>query len=311
MKRFLLLNVLFACSFSLASIISNAQSFEKRTDHLNFIRGTAGTGLSSYYGDLCDNFECFRFRPQFSIGGYYRFNENFSFKAEFNYMRFFSTDKGGTNKKRNLSFRSGNAGFMAGVVYDLFKYERFYHKRKSFTPYIFAGAAALFFNPRAKASDGKWHSLQPLQTEGKKYSRFTFGIPFGGGIRLKQTPVLDMSFEVSYTKTFTDYIDDISTAFVDNTSFEDPLAAELADRTNEGGFPINTNPNDPTHWEEDHKRGNPKRKDGYLIFGFKVEYLLVNMKEQRSKMHKHKMPKFKKANLPKPAKIKRKKGGFL
>ena len=310
MKRFLLLNGLFACYFSLAPSISNAQSFEKRTDHLNFIRGTAGAGLSSYYGDLCDNFECFRFRPQFSVGGYYRFNENFSFKAEFHYIRFFSTDKGGTNKKRNLSFRSGNAGFNAGVVYDLFKYERFYHKRKSFTPYIFAGAGALFFNPRAKAADGKWHSLQPLQTEGKKYSRFTFTIPYGGGIRLKQTPVLDMSFEISYIKTFTDYIDDVSTTYTYNTSGD--LADILADRTRElDETPVKTDGADGVHWEAGHKRGNPKRKDGYLIFGFKVEYLLINMKEQRSKMHKNKIPKFKKANLPKPAKIKKKKGAFL
>jgi len=253
-----------------------------------------------------------RFRPQFNAGGYYRFNERFSFKADFHYIRLFSQDKGGVNKKRNLSFRSGNVEFSVGAVYDFYKYERFYHKRKPFTPYIFAGAGATYFNPRAEYG-GKWYSLQPLQTEGKKYSRFTFAIPFGGGIRLKQSPVIDISFEVSYTKLFTDYIDDVSTTYIYNTSGD--ISDALADRSNEvidlkTGNPIKTDGDDGIHWKAGHKRGNSTRKDGYLVFGFKVEYLLINMKEQRSKMRK-KMPKFKKANLPKPAKISRKKGSFL
>lgn len=306
----LLFIILILCVFS---NISSAQNLDKRTELLQFIKGTAGTGLASYYGDMCDRFECFRYRPQVNIGAYYRFNRHFSFKSELYYIRLFGTDKGGTNKNRNLSFRSYNIEFYVGAVFDLFKYERFYHKRKPFTPYIFAGTGILFFNPKAKyeksvGGDGKWHSLQPLQTEGKKYSRITYASPFGGGIRLKQSSNLDICFEITYTKLFTDYLDDVSTNFVDNTSFNDPIAAALADRSQEGGFNISTNPNDPNHWEAGHKRGNPNRNDGYMVFGFKVEYLLMNMKQRTGKTQK--VPKFKEAKYRIPTQKPKKKKKF-
>jgi hypothetical protein len=111
-------------------------------------------------------------------------------------------------------------------------------------------------------------------TEGNKYKNITFSIPFGGGVRYKVNSYIDLGFEMAYRKTFTDYIDDVSTVYKNNASFSDPVAAALADRTAEGGYNVNYDTPDGSHWAAGHQRGNPNRKDGYFLFGFKVDYMI-------------------------------------
>ena len=54
---------------------------------------------------------------------------------------------------------------------------RFY-QRSALNFHAFAGIGVLYFNPKAEL-DGKTYALQPLQTEGKNYSRFQPVIPVG------------------------------------------------------------------------------------------------------------------------------------
>jgi hypothetical protein len=240
--------------------------------YINNIRATGMLGMTSYYGDLCDNLVCFKFRPGISLGGYYRYNGRFSFRGDFTYARLYGTDKGGVNQRRNLSFRSPVIELVVGVNYDLIYFERNWHLRAQYTPYVFAEIGFMYFNPRAKY-EGKWYSLRPLQTEGVKYNAITFALPLGAGLRYKINSYMDLSFEFVYRKTFTDYLDDVSTRYIDNTSFDDPVAAALADRTYEGGFAVH-NSDDGMHWREGHKRGNPTKKDGFFMLGFKFEYMI-------------------------------------
>ncbi|MGM0580238.1 MAG: hypothetical protein ACQETL_06140 [Bacteroidota bacterium] len=91
---------------------------------------------------------------------------------------------------------------------------------------------------------GEWVSLRDLGTEGqtfdsdtreqykdlykkdlpKPYSRFQIVIPVGIGARYKMTNNLDISLDIGYRHTFTDYLDDVSGEYVDLSAFEDPLA---------------------------------------------------------------------------------------
>lgn len=258
---------------------------------MNNIRLTGMLGLSSYYGDLCDDVLCFRYRPGITIGAYYRYNGRISFRGDLTYLRLSGTDKGGKNAIRNLSFRSPNLELAAGIMYDLIYFERNYHIRAQYTPYLFLEAGLLYFNPKAEYN-GSWYSLRPMQTEGTKYSNVTMSIPFGAGVRFKLSSDMDLSFEMAYRKTFTDYIDDVSTTYVDNSSFKDPIAASLADRTTEGGY-ITSQSDDGTHWIAGNQRGNPSKKDGYFLFGFKFEYMITTT----AQLHNlNSMPRFRHRN---------------
>ena len=62
-----------------------------------------------------------------------------------------------------------------------------------------------------------------------------------------------------YRFTFTDYLDDVSTVYIDPNSFTDPIARELADRRPELGL-------EPASAGD--KRGNPDKNDGYFTQNF-------------------------------------------
>jgi hypothetical protein len=217
---------------------------------------SADLGLGSYYGDLCDQYSCMIFRPNFGIAYMYRWDRNLSFRAEANYYRLYSNDY---YKYRDFSFKSGNAEFHVDGIYDIFSFSKRYKKRKLITPYVFAGFGLTYFNPKAKYQ-GKWYALEPLHTEGNSYSRLTAMIPFGFGIRIKSTKGFDYMLEAGYRKTFSDRLDDVSShKFKPIASFTDPVAAALSNKTAQGD-------------KYQGYRGNPHKMDGYFIFQLKVCY---------------------------------------
>ena len=241
-------------------------------EYINSIQFTAGTGTGTYYGDLCDNTDCMVFRPQTSVGIIYRNSERLLFRSEFNYIMLYGEDKGGLNNTRNLHFRSHNYEITASAIYDLIPYERKFRYRSPITPYAFGGLGVTSFNPQAKINN-EWLYLRPLETEGVSYSSITPVISYGFGLRYKLTPEINISAEAGYRWTFTDYLDDVSTVYIDNSTLEGN-AALLADQTkNSGANPKAADYDKSTlTWNAGHKRGNPDRNDGYFLFGFKVEY---------------------------------------
>src|SRR5690606_15533698 len=66
--------------------------------------------------------------------------------------------------------------------------------------------------------------LRDLGTEGqglpqypdkKMYNLVQIAVPFGGGIRLRLSDNVHISYEIGLRKLFTDYIDDVSTTYAD------------------------------------------------------------------------------------------------
>lgn len=119
--------------------------------------------------------------------------------------------------------------------------------------YIFGGIGLLYFNPKAQYTDGSWVALRPLKTEGqsKAYSPLTLTMPLGLGFRYGVSRMWRVGVELAYVKTFSDYIDDVSTVYADPTSFTNPQAAYFSNPSN--------NPNFFTGQQ----RGNNKQKDAY------------------------------------------------
>ena len=258
-------------------------------EYINSLQLTGGLGTGTYFGDLCDNFDCAVFRPNSNIGIIYRNSERLLLRADFHYIRLFGTDEGGANYDRNLHFRSSNYEGMISAIYDLIPYERKFRYRSTFTPYAHGGLGFTFFSPKAKLN-GKWEKLRKHKTEGVSYGRVTPTISYGVGLRFKINPKLNIASEIGYRWTFTDYLDDVSNVYVDNSSFESETAKKLADRSSESNLEINNRDYDQASqsWKAGHIRGNPKRKDGYFLFELKAEYRIKWMSQGGSILRKAK-----------------------
>jgi hypothetical protein len=157
--------------------------------------------------------------------------------------------------------------------------------RHRFSPYIFAGVAVYHFDPYAYDTSGNKVYLKPLSTEGeglpqypdrKLYGLTQLAIPFGAGIKLRISESVVIAYEISFRKLFTDYLDDVSTAYVDETTLlnaKGPKAVEMAYRGGEikGG--------DPTYPGDGTKRGGPNAKDWYYTSGIRISIAINPIKD--------------------------------
>ena len=135
------------------------------------------------------------------------------------------------------------------------------------SPYLVAGAGLFYFEPTA-VIHGVIERLRPLRTEGqgfeeypqrKEYKNLQPNLCFGAGIKSELSPVINLRIEVVVRKLFTDYLDDVSTDYIDPavySRYHPPskmlVAKELADRRRPGG----SGP-----------RGNSRKNDSYFTVG--------------------------------------------
>lgn len=189
--------------------------------------------------------------------------------------------KGGleeARKVRNLNFRSKIAeAYLVGEIYptvflEANPTERF-HK---FRPYGLAGIGVFHFNPQGKdPQTGDWVNLKALHTEGqgfpevagrKNYSLNQLNIPLGLGIKYFLSERVSIGFDIITRKTFTDYIDDVSTDYIDNNLFYKNLPLNVAVVANrmydKSASSANRNAGE--------KRGTSGHNDSYYAGGIKL-----------------------------------------
>lgn len=246
--------------------ISFSQSFYAiRKDRAAIL--VVGTGTSTYFGELANPGDYIDAKPNINAGLQYYFTPRISARAEITWFTLEGSDSkadDASRVSRNLSFKSNNIelGFTGAV--NLFPNGNRYYRRPYFNVYGFGGVGFIYFNPKAEYQ-GQKYALQPLNTEGADYSRIGLVIPFGLGARLKAGPNFNIALEGGYRKTFTDYLDDVSTVHLGPSAFSDPIAAALSDRRPELGKqakPAGT------------QRGNSSDADGYFLLNVKIEYYL-------------------------------------
>ncbi len=172
---------------------------------------------------------------------------------------------------RNLSFRSPIVEATGMIELSAFRFTGFNKKRWS--PYIYGGIGAFYFNPQAQYN-GKWVDLQPLGTEGQglpeypdrqKYSRIAVCFPLGGGFRILTYNHWVLGFEMACRFTTTDYIDDVSSYYPNPDYYflhydldKAIMAATLSNQA-DGSRP------DLVQIEEG--RGDPTNNDTYIFGG--------------------------------------------
>jgi len=245
---------------------AEAQSFYRRNRKSGYQLGLS-LGIASYHGDLAE--AKVNFDPNFAVAGDIQFpvEGRFSVRGSLMWYRIsaipdkeFESDN--SPNRRNLSFRSNNIEVSALGIFTLTPSSP--RARTDWTTYLMGGIGATFFNPKAELN-GTFHKLQPLNTEGENYSKVALVIPVGIGINYKMSYEWSIVLEGSYRFTTTDYLDDVSTRYIDNNSFTDPIAQQLADRGPEIGVALRS---------AGDQRGNSDDKDGYLLIQAKVNYHL-------------------------------------
>ncbi len=261
-------------------------------------------GVSNFLGDLggANQIGTHYFRDlEFSetrfaggLGLRYKISPRLSMKYSFTYGTVSGSDAltaEPARHNRNLSFRSRiyelSANFEAAFLKDRGGHRYKLHnvvgdKAYEIYSYVFIGLGFFHFNPQAMYLDGKWYDLQPLGTEGqnvdasmKPYSLWQFSIPIGIGFKYAFDKQWGIGLEYGIRKTFTDYIDDVSTNYYSPALLKEAngnIAAALANRTGEIG-------GNQSWVAPGQQRGQPSYKDAYMFLMFNVNYKL---KKKRS-----------------------------
>jgi len=221
-------------------------------------------GVASYNGDL--KRKSFGFSQSSfmgSIGAKYDISEHLTARSYFSLTSLKGDDKKGNAvmKDRNLNFKTGIFEWELGAQYNILNMNDSW-----WTPYVYAGVGIFHFNPYTKDLNGGKTFLRPLSTEGegflpgvKKYSLTQFSIPLGFGAERSLNEDMKVGMELGYRKLFTDYLDDVSDVYTDESALlaaRGQKAVDLAYRGDEVG--AGPYPGAKV------TRGNPKSKDGYF-----------------------------------------------
>lgn len=242
-------------------------------------------GGSYYIGDLnpLGQFNQFT-KPAGGLVFRTNFNPRLSSKVTLLYGRIEGRDsfsKFSAQQQRNLRFKSDILELSGQLEFNFLDYEIGNDKRY-FSPYIFLGLAGFKFNPKGEL-DGKWVALQPLGTEGqglrggasnRKYKLLQMSIPFGVGIKANLSKDIGLSLEWGMRKTFTDYLDDVSTRYYDPVKLAGAHGMEAAKLSDPS---VGT---DPNFSNVGRQRGNPTTNDWYAFAG---AILTIKLKEGREK----------------------------
>lgn len=188
-------------------------------------------------------------------------------------------------KQRNLDFKSNVIeGYFALEVFPTMLLNRNSDYEPRLRPYLLGGVGVFHFNSKGSLTDAAgnktWYYLHPLRLEGqgmpeypysKPYSLTQLNIPYGGGLKYFASDRINISMEMLYRKTFTDYIDDVSKNYIDPANYtkylsaqEASLAYKLSDKANGIIFP------GMTRYPAGTQRGDLKDSDTYFSIVAKV-----------------------------------------
>lgn len=280
MEKFRFLTII-GLLFILLPAISRAQN-----EYIQEGEVGIGLGAAHYFGDLNPTLQFNR--PKIAASIFFRKNINNYIAARLSgsYAQLGYADKYNTKNeymfRRNLSFNSHvwEATLQADFNFFYFmpgSYTNFY------TPYITLGAGIFSYDPFAYYQGTKYF-LRELGTEGqgsslypdrKIYKTTAFSFPVGVGFKYALNDRINVGFEILHRFTNTDYLDDVSTTYVDPATFPlnhdgtPSIASILSDRSTETGVPIGV-PN--------RARGVSSNNDNFITAMFHVSFNIQSYK---------------------------------
>lgn len=263
-----------------------------------------GLGVTNFLGDLGGldkvgtdysfiDLEWAMTRYGAHFGYRYRFRPWISTKSQLQFGLLMGNDQLTTEparRNRNLNFQTHLIEFSQHLELVIYNNEHYGarnkikglrgHRNKNDILYVFSGISVFAYFPQAIGGP----FLRDLNTEGqglpggpKDYGIVSWGIPFGMGFKLGLNRVWRLQFELSYTKTFTDYLDDVSGVYYDNQAIADAYGLEAANWADpsSGAF--------PTWTDAGEMRGDSKQNDAYFFFNVSFVRNLQQGKSKRVK----------------------------
>ncbi|MCC6818798.1 MAG: hypothetical protein IT245_07905 [Bacteroidia bacterium] len=242
----------------------------------------AGVSTSHFLGDLggkpflgtndLQDLDILSTRYAITAGLRLNMGRTFALRTNLWYARVSGDDKYTRNRERhgrNLNFFSSIYEVDAVMEINVW---RSADRKKIF--YVFGGIGYFHFNPKTRMN-GQVYELRDWGTEGQyavagksPYDLNSIAYPFGFGYKFKLSKREFFSIEVNSRKSRTDYIDDVSTRYVDANlliAAKGPTAAALADR-NISDIPGFSSPGSI--------RGDPKDMDSFFFFSFSYNITL-------------------------------------
>jgi hypothetical protein len=223
-------------------------------------------GKDSYGSNDPTDIDFQEIRYAFGTGIKYNLPKGISFELSAFYTRL-SADDGETTSSRSLR----KLKVRTDVIETAFKIEYTFPQNSGPLRGFYAniGGGLNFFKPMGEYN-GTWHKLRTLGTEGQNidpnqqaYKVYSPVIPFGFGKKFTLSNGMILGIDLSLRKSFTDYLDDVSGNYFDNTLIAErsgEIAAALADPST-----------DPSAGITGNIRGNPKNMDNYFLSGFQLE----------------------------------------
>ena len=230
-------------------------------------------GAAHYFGDL--NPDMHLNRPKIAIGLFFKkqYGPYTALRISGHYAQLGYSDVYNTQnefmQRRNLSFDTDIWELTLQGDFNFFKFIPG-DGRFRYTPYITFGLGAFTYNPYTYYQGQKIY-LRSLGTEGqgsaaypdrKPYGNTAACFPFGLGIKYNLNPSMNLSFEVVYRFTTTDYLDDVSKTYVGIDKFpglpngNPTIAGLLQDRSYATGTLIGI---------AGKQRGYANQNDSYLM----------------------------------------------
>ena len=301
----------------LLPVFSQAQKWKRQRVEYSF-----GLGATNFLGDLGGrnqqgtdfimDFEIKATRYAASLGYRYQIGKDWYVKANLLYAKVSGNDNltgEPARRRRELSFKSDIIELSGQLEYMLIKQKsgHLYRLRgvrgKSwfrFEVYLLGGIGVIWYDPKSTDRNGNWQRLAPLNTEGqglprgpKDYSQFTAVIPYGigirrnlsGGARSRHFGSWSISLELTMRKTFSDYIDDVSTTYYqDENGGTNQIAAANGDQAAYFADPSGNTSIYSGAFGEPQQRGDVTDKDAYML-----GILSINYKPARKRRN---LPKF-------------------
>ena len=167
-------------------------------------------------------------------------------------------------------------------------------------PFIFGGAGYFSFNPQGSYYDASykttlWLDLQPLHTEGQGYAEYPDrkpyklqqgNLPYGWGLTYFVADNLFVSISMNGRKLFTDYLDDVSTTYIDTKLHEKYLESE--DVIESAIIMSDKSPLVDPFFKNivGDIRGNTMKKDAFFNYNIKVGMRIARKKSKKPNFYK-------------------------
>lgn len=212
------------------------------TQFLGDLGGQDGVGKDYSLADI--NWRATNFNT--TLGFRYRFHPTFATTSSINFGKYRASDLftlNGPRNARRIDIKSTLITLSQRMEYIVYANEKVGKrnnipglkgmKDKNTQAYIYGGLGIAYYNPQGgPGTKYEGEFLRPLSTEGqgyaggaKPYKVITAVVPFGIGYRTGIGRMWRVMVEATYFKTFTDYMDDVSTTYFSYSANDIPGSA--------------------------------------------------------------------------------------